>query len=169
MAKRSNTKKVENSTCEGAASNNATPAREFFERLPDAGEIDDMMAAARQVLDRLPSNDDIRGAKLDCADPELVRIAALAGKAALNAISGAQGNVDPDDAFVAMNLLEQQNMILATAGDTAGPGGQSCVGRCRSERKTCIKEGTNKHRCNFDAFLCRMNCFFTVNVGVNVG
>ena len=145
------------------------PAPMLFARLPDAGEIDDIMAAAREALERVPADEDIRCAKLDCVDADMVRMAALTGKAALRAVSGANGNVDPDDAFVALLMVEQQNAILAAAGATAGPGPSSCVGKCRADRKICIDGGTNKHRCNFDAFLCRINCFFTIEVGINVG
>ena len=163
MTKRSESEKT---NCPCQSTDTTDDRRVFFAALPDAGVIDDMMIAAREVLDQIPDTAEIRRAKLECDDPEMVRHAAMAGRLALDAISGRQGNVEPDDAFVAMMLVEQQSMILAALGDAAGPGNRSCIGKCRAERKTC---DAGKHRCNFDAFLCRLNCFFKLDVGVNVG
>jgi hypothetical protein len=126
---------------------------------------------SREALPKPPSEERVaripaRGA-LDELAKTYIRMGCLAIRQFADAFEA--GGMDLEEACVLWSRLVESELMLGqiiAEHAAAGQTGQSCIGQCSSEKKKCKNSCQQKHcGCTWDAFLCKINCFFTLNIG----
>lgn len=118
---------------------------------------------SKETLVKLPTEWQINNLQLESSYASVIRFYALQGRLAIEGLATDPERITINQAVSLYSLLEQTDQLLESFGLVTNAAGNSCIGTCSKEKDECKKNCTTKYcGCTWNAFLCKLNCFFSI-------
>lgn len=126
----------------------------------------DFLRFSLEAIPKLPSEETLARISVDSPAAKMAIFYIRQGSLVIQRFADcyATGQMDEEEVCSLYTLLLQSEEMLGIAVEAAaGASGKSCIGTCSDEKKAC-KNGGGK-QCGWNSFLCKANCFFSIQLG----